>query len=83
MWTALLRKARVDTLGQPLQTALVFVVVAAATATFTFALTTAQSVGLSRVRTAPGEPFCTALIHHSKVLKCIPKKANPRIGLFA
>ena len=45
MWTALLRKVRADTLSQPLQTALVFLVVAAATATFTFAITTAQSVG--------------------------------------
>ena len=45
MWTALFRKARADTLSQPLQTVLVFLVVAAATATFTFALTTAQSVG--------------------------------------
>ncbi len=45
MWTALFRKARADMLSQPLQTALVFFVVAAATATFTFALTTAQSVG--------------------------------------
>lgn len=45
MWTALFRKARADMLSQPLQTALVFLVVAAATATFTFALTTAQSVG--------------------------------------
>ena len=45
MWTAILRKARADMLSQPLQTALVFLVVAAATATFTFALTTAQSVG--------------------------------------
>ncbi len=45
MWTALLRKARADTLSQPLQTALVFVVVAAATATFTFAITIGKSVG--------------------------------------
>ena len=45
MWTALFRKARADTLSQPLQTALIFLVVAAATATFTFALATAQSVG--------------------------------------
>ena len=44
MWTALFRKVRADTLSQPLQTALVFVVVAAATATFTFAVTLAQSV---------------------------------------
>ena len=44
MWTALFRKARSDTLSQPLQTALIFVVVAAATATFTFALSMGKSV---------------------------------------
>ena len=45
MWTALTRKARADMLSQPLQTVLVFIVVAAATATFTFALTMGNSVG--------------------------------------